>query len=57
MMHRQANFYAGFTGTPSIGDGEGQVDAFYFPGNEGQPTLTGGTDRGGVPRTPRRCGP
>jgi alpha-glucoside transport system substrate-binding protein len=43
MMHRQANFYAAFfpEGT-EFGPEEGQVDVFYFPGNEGQPTLTGG---------------
>jgi alpha-glucoside transport system substrate-binding protein len=43
MMHRQANFYAAFfpEGT-EYGDGEGQVSTFYFPANEGRPTLTGG---------------
>ncbi len=43
MMHRQANFYAAFfpEGT-EYGEGEGQVSAFYFPANEGRPTLTGG---------------
>ena len=48
MMHRQANFFAAFfpEGT-EYGADEGQVDVFYFPGNEGHPTLIGG-------RTPRR---
>jgi len=43
MMHRQANFYAAFfpEGT-EYGDGDGQVNTFYFPANEGRPTLTGG---------------
>jgi alpha-glucoside transport system substrate-binding protein len=43
LMHRQANFYAAFfpEGTP-YGEGEGEVSTFYFPGNEGRPTLTGG---------------
>jgi alpha-glucoside transport system substrate-binding protein len=43
LMHRQANFYTAFfpEGT-EYGDGPGQVNAFYFPANEGQPTLTGG---------------
>jgi alpha-glucoside transport system substrate-binding protein len=41
MMHRQANFYAAFmtqAGAP-FGDGEGEVSTFYFPANEGRPTL------------------
>ena len=43
MMHRQANFFAGFfpEGT-EFGDGPGEVNVFYFPANEGHPTLTGG---------------
>lgn len=43
MMHRQANFFAAFFPEGTVfGDGEGEVSAFYFPANEGRPTLTGG---------------
>jgi alpha-glucoside transport system substrate-binding protein len=44
MMHRQANFYAAFitNAGAAFGDGEGEVNTFYFPGNEGRPTLVGG---------------
>jgi alpha-glucoside transport system substrate-binding protein len=43
MMHRQANFFAAFfpEGT-EFGTEEGQVSTFYFPSNEGTPTLVGG---------------
>ncbi|MGH9272250.1 MAG: ABC transporter substrate-binding protein [Ilumatobacteraceae bacterium] len=44
MMHRQANFFASFfpEGT-AYGDGEGEIDTFYFPSNEGEPILVAGT--------------
>ncbi len=44
MMHRQAGFFAGFfpTGT-SFGDGDGEVDTFYFPSDEGTPVLVSGS--------------
>jgi alpha-glucoside transport system substrate-binding protein len=44
MMHRQASFFASFLSTAgaTFGTEEGQVDTFYFPANEGQPTLVGG---------------
>jgi alpha-glucoside transport system substrate-binding protein len=44
MMHRQASFFAGFfpDGT-EFGVGEGQVNTFYFPSNEGQPVLVAGS--------------
>ncbi len=44
MMHRQANFFAAFfpEGT-EFGDGEGAIDTFYFPSNEGAPVLVAGT--------------
>jgi len=43
-MHRQANFFASFfpEGT-GFGDGDGEIDTFYFPSNEGTPVLTAGT--------------
>lgn len=44
MMHRQASFFASNLATAgaTFGDEEGQVSSFYFPANEGQPTLVGG---------------
>ena len=46
MMHRQANFFASFfpEGT-AFGDGEGEIDTFYFPGSsaEESPVLVAGT--------------
>ena len=44
MMHRQANFFASFfpEGT-KFGDGEGAIDTFYFPSDEGAPVLVAGT--------------
>ncbi|MEJ7720764.1 MAG: hypothetical protein WKF58_10090 [Ilumatobacteraceae bacterium] len=46
MMHRQANFFASFfpEGT-AFGDGEGEIDTFYFPGAsaEESPVLVAGT--------------
>lgn len=45
LMHRQANFYAAFFPEGTVfGDGEGEVNAFYFPANEGRPTLVGGNN-------------
>ena len=43
MMHRQASFFASFLAEVggTFGTDEGQVDVFYFPANEGQPTLVG----------------
>jgi len=44
MMHRQASFFASFLAEAgaTFGTEEGQVDSFYFPADEGQPTLVGG---------------
>jgi len=44
MMHRQASFFASFLAEAgaTFGTEDGQVDSFYFPANEGQPTLVGG---------------
>jgi alpha-glucoside transport system substrate-binding protein len=44
MMHRQAGFFAAFfpTGT-AFGDGDGEVDTFYFPSDEGTPVLVSGS--------------
>ena len=44
MMHKQSNFYGSFitNAGASFGTEEGQVDTFYFPANEGRPTLVGG---------------
>lgn len=44
MMHRQASFFASNLATAgaTFGTEEGQVDSFYFPANEGQPTLVAG---------------
>src|SRR5690606_22466088 len=44
MMHRQASFFAANLAAAgaSFGSDEGQIDTFYFPANEGQPTLVGG---------------
>ena len=39
-----------------FGDGEGQVSTFYFPANEGTPTLVGGIVRRRVPRRARGVG-
>jgi alpha-glucoside transport system substrate-binding protein len=43
MMHRQASFFASFLAEVggTFGTDEGQLDVFYFPANEGQPTLVG----------------
>jgi len=43
LMHRQANFFSAFMpeGT-EFGDGDGQINTFYFPSNEGEPILVGG---------------
>jgi alpha-glucoside transport system substrate-binding protein len=48
MMHRQANFYAAFMTTAGapFGEGEGEVSTFYFPANEGRPTLVAGGNAG-----------
>ena len=58
MMHRQANFFAAFfpEGT-EFGDGAGQVSTFYFPANEGRPTLVGGIIAAAAFRDAPRCGP
>ncbi len=44
MMHRQASFYRRLHHPQGaeFGEEEGQVDTFYFPANEGSPTLVGG---------------
>ena len=43
MMHRQASFFGSFLAEAggTFGTEEGQLDVFYFPANEGQPTLVG----------------
>ena len=44
MMHRQANFFASFFPEGTVfGDGEGAIDTFYFPSDEGAPVLVAGT--------------
>lgn len=47
MMHRQASFFSAFfpDGT-EFGDGDGQVNTFYFPADEGHPVLVGGISAG-----------
>jgi alpha-glucoside transport system substrate-binding protein len=44
MMHRQANFFGSFLteAGAAFGEGEGEISSFYFPANEGQPTLIAG---------------
>jgi alpha-glucoside transport system substrate-binding protein len=43
MMHRQASFFAAnFPDGTKFGDGEGEVNTFYFPSDEGHPVLVGG---------------
>ncbi|WP_276968484.1 ABC transporter substrate-binding protein [Desertimonas flava] len=44
LMHRQASFFASFLAEAggTFGTEEGQLDSFYFPANEGNPTLVGG---------------
>jgi alpha-glucoside transport system substrate-binding protein len=44
MMHRQANFFGSFLteAGAAFGDGEGEISSFYFPADEGQPTLIAG---------------
>ncbi len=54
MMHRQASFYGAFitNAGASFGQEEGQVDTFYFPANEGTPTLVGGIVPGAMRDAP-----
>jgi alpha-glucoside transport system substrate-binding protein len=44
MMHRQASFFASNLAAAggTIGTDEGQISTFYFPADEGQPTLVAG---------------
>ena len=58
MMHRQANFYAAFITERrrTFGDGEGQVNTFYFPANEGTSDAGRRQRRRGVPRRARGVG-